>query len=129
MAHSLEARSPFLDHELMEMSARLPTHWKVKGQRTKWILRELFADLLPPSVAERGKAGFGVPLGMWFRGPLYQPIQDLLLTPSADLHKCIHVAAVARLVKEHKDGRADHGKRLWALLILESWLCQYEVVL
>jgi asparagine synthase (glutamine-hydrolysing) len=129
MAHSLEARSPFLDHEVMELAARLPSRWKVKGQRTKWILRELFANLLPPSVEGRGKVGFGVPLGMWFRGPLYQPLQDLLLTPGADLYQCIRVDAVARLVNEHKDGQADHGKRLWALLMLESWLRQYEVEL
>jgi asparagine synthase (glutamine-hydrolysing) len=129
MAHSLEARSPFLDHEVMELAARLPTGWKVKGRRTKWILRELFANLLPPSVEGRGKVGFGVPLGMWFRGPLYQPLQDLLLAPGADLYECIHPDAVLRLVKEHKEGQADHGKRLWALLILGSWLSQYEVEL
>ena len=73
MAHSLEARSPFLDHELLELAARLPERWKVRGMTTKWILRDLFADFLPPKIAGRGKLGFSVPLARrnrWHRAPL-----------------------------------------------------------
>jgi asparagine synthase (glutamine-hydrolysing) len=127
MAHSLEARSPFLDHKVMELAARLPTDWKVRGQRTKWILRDLYADLMPEAVEKRGKVGFGVPLGMWFRGPLYESAQDLLLAAGARVHDYFRVEPIRRLLEENRDGRADHGKRLWALLALESWLTQYEV--
>jgi asparagine synthase (glutamine-hydrolysing) len=127
MAHSLEARSPFLDHEVMELSARLPTSWKVRGQQTKRILREIFADLMPESVTKRGKVGFGVPLGMWFRGPLYDSAADLLLAPDAKVRDFFHLEPLHRMIKENRDGQADHGKRIWALLMLESWLRRYEV--
>jgi asparagine synthase (glutamine-hydrolysing) len=127
MAHSLEARSPFLDHQVMELAARLPSSWKVKGRRTKCILRELFSSLVPESVGKRGKVGFGVPLGMWFRGPLRQPVSDLLLAPDARIHDYFRVEPIRRLIEENVDGRADHGKRIWALLMLESWLRQCEV--
>jgi asparagine synthase (glutamine-hydrolysing) len=127
MAHSLEARSPFLDHQVMELAARLPSSWKVKGRRTKRILRELFSGLVPESVGKRGKVGFGVPLGMWFRGPLYQPVSDLLLAPNARTHDYFHVDPIRRLIVENGEGLADHGKRIWTLLVLESWLRQYEV--
>src|SRR5205807_6727321 len=69
MANSLEARSPFLDHEVMEFAARLPVHWKLRGRESKYILRRAFPDLLPPENINRPKMGFGVPVGQWFRGP------------------------------------------------------------
>ncbi len=127
MAHSLEARSPFLDHELMELAARLPISWKVRGQQTKWVLREIFADMMPESVVKRGKVGFGVPLGMWFRGPLYDSAVDLLLAPNARIHDYFQLEPLQLLMEENREGQADHGKRIWALLMLESWLRQYEV--
>jgi asparagine synthase (glutamine-hydrolysing) len=127
MAHSLEARSPFLDHNVMELAARLPAAWKVRGWRTKRILRELFSDLVPESVRERGKVGFGVPLAQWFRGPLYASASDLLLAPGARLHDYFRVQPIQSLLEENHEGQADHGKRIWALLVLETWLRQYGV--
>ena len=126
MAHSLEARSPFLDHQVMEMAARLPIACKVRGQQTKWILREAFADLLPTMVKKRGKVGFSVPLGMWFRGSLYSAVRDLLLAPDTRLRDYLRLAKVAELVEQNKHGQADNGKRIWALLNLEVWLRQYQ---
>jgi asparagine synthase (glutamine-hydrolysing) len=127
MAHSLEARSPFLDHQVMELAARLPVSWKVRGQRTKWILRKLFSDLMPESIEKRGKVGFGVPLGLWFRGPLHASAVDLLLAPGARIRDYVRVEPIQRLIGENRQGQADHGKRIWMLLMLESWLRQYEV--
>ncbi len=127
MAHSLEARSPFLDHEVMELAARLPTRWKVKGRQTKWILRKLFCDLMPGSVEKRGKVGFSVPLGMWFRGPLLGSVVELLLAPGARIHDYLRVEPIQHLIEENRQGKADHGKRIWALLMMESWLRQYGV--
>jgi len=126
MAHSLEARSPFLDHRVMELAARLPTSWKVRGTRTKRMLREAFVDVLPPEVERRSKAGFGVPLGLWFRGPLYEPSNDLLLAPDSMLRRYLQIDRVARLIEDNKRGQADNGKRIWALLNLEVWLRQYQ---
>jgi len=127
MAHSLEARSPFLDQEVMELAARLPVSWKVRGRRTKWILRRLFSDLLPESIEKRGKVGFGVPLAQWFRGPLLGPVAELLLAPSARIRDYMRTEPVHRLIEENRQGQADHGKRIWTLLMLESWLREYKV--
>ncbi|HLC15286.1 MAG TPA: asparagine synthase C-terminal domain-containing protein, partial [Thermodesulfovibrionia bacterium] len=125
MAHALEARSPFLDHKVMEVAARLPSEWKVKRTVTKRILRELFPDLLPRSIKKRGKAGFAIPLSMWFRGALYEKVKDFLLTPDTMLWHYMKQETVSRLLEEHRQGQADHGKRLWVLLCLETWLREY----
>src|SRR5439155_4341631 len=83
MANSLEARSPFLDTALIEYAASLPDSMKLARGRTKVILREAFADLIPPEIQRRGKMGFGIPFGEWFRGALSDPVNDLLLTADA----------------------------------------------
>jgi len=125
MAHSLEARSPFLDHEVMELAARLPESLKVRGRQTKRILRELFADLLPASITRRGKMGFSVPLGLWFRGPLATPLREILLAKDARIFQYLRRTGIEGLFAQNAAGRADHGKRLWALLNLEVWLQKY----
>src|SRR6185436_16691189 len=101
MAHSLEARSPFLDHEVMELSARLPESWKVRGRTTKRILRELFAGLLPESITRRGKMGFSVPLGPWFRGPLATAAQDILLAPQARIFQYLQRPGIEALFAQN----------------------------
>jgi len=121
MAHSLEARSPFLDHEVLELGARLPRRWKVRGRTTKRILRSAFSDLLPPALARRPKVGFGVPLAAWFRGPLREFTNDLLLGRDARVAEILRQSAITSLLAEHQAGTNDHGKRIWALLNLELW--------
>jgi asparagine synthase (glutamine-hydrolysing) len=125
MAHSLEARSPLLDHELLELAARLPPRWKVRGSTTKWILRELYKDLLPPRIAARGKLGFSVPLARWFAGPQLDAIKQILLAPAARTRPYLRPEKIATLIEENRTHRADHGKKLWALLNLETWLQKY----
>ncbi len=126
MAHSLEARSPFLDHKVLEFAARLPQSWKLRGRETKRILRQVFAELLPPPVAKRGKVGFGVPLTLWFRGPLAGAAEELLLGAGARSRRYLRQDAVARLLEENRRGAGDHGKRIWSLLNLEMWLEKYK---
>jgi len=116
MAHSLELRSPFLDHEVVELGLSLPDHLKVRGLRGKVALRSAFADLLPPELAARRKAGFGLPLARWFRGELREQAHDVLLSDALFRRE-----AVERLLAEHESGRIDHGHRLWCLLVLELW--------
>jgi asparagine synthase (glutamine-hydrolysing) len=128
MAHSLEARSPLLDHELLELAATLPVRYKLSGRRTKRILRDAFANLFPPGLAKRPKMGFGVPLAAWFRGPLQDAAHDLLLGPGARIHEYLRSEPIARLLAENRRAGADHGKRIWALLNLECWLRQYVPV-
>ena len=122
MANSLEARSPFLDRELIEYVAALPDDLKLDGRRTKVILREAFADILPPAIQRRGKMGFGVPLGTWFRGDLREYMRDLLLSPDARYKTMLSAPYVESLVARHLSGDANLGHQLWSLLCFEQWL-------
>ena len=124
MANSLEARCPLLDTALVEYVAGLPDEWKLDGRRTKAILRDAFADLIPPEVDRRPKTGFGVPLDAWFRGELRDYARDTLLGPSARWRPYLRADGVQRLVDAHQSGRANHGHRLWVLICFERWLQQ-----
>jgi len=123
MAHSLEVRSPFLDHEVMRLAFSLPTSAKLGpfGTSLKSLLRTAFADLLPDEIRRRGKMGFGVPIALWLRGQLRGYLQEHLLSPECLGRGHFRPEAVRRLVAEHLDGKADHASRLWALLNLELW--------
>jgi asparagine synthase (glutamine-hydrolysing) len=122
MASSLEARSPFLDRELIEYVATLPDALKLDGRRTKVVLRDAFADLVPPEIERRGKMGFGVPLSAWFRGHLRDYMQELLLAPDARYRETLSGAFVERLVRRHAAGQANAGPQLWSLICYERWL-------
>jgi len=121
MAHSLELRSPFLDHEVVALGLALPDRLKTQGREGKVALRRAFAADLPPQVSERGKTGFGVPLDRWFRQDLRDIARDLL----AGDRGWFHPGTVVRLLDEHESGRADHGHRLWCLLMLELWVREH----
>jgi asparagine synthase (glutamine-hydrolysing) len=121
MANSLEARSPFLDHEVMEFAARAPVDIKFRGGRLKSLLKRAFADLLPPENVNRRKMGFGVPVGQWFRGPLRDLLRDALLSPRSLKRGYFREPEIRRLVDEHLERRADHSFQLWNLLMLELW--------
>jgi asparagine synthase (glutamine-hydrolysing) len=121
MAHSLELRSPLLDHEVLELGVSLPDRLKTRGLRGKLALRRAFADALPVEVAGRGKSGLGVPLADWFRGELRGVAADVLLDDRVRQRGQLRLAAVKRLLDEHVSGRADHGHRLWCLVMLELW--------
>jgi asparagine synthase (glutamine-hydrolysing) len=122
MAHSLELRSPLLDHRVVELGLSLPDRLKLSGREGKQALRRAFADDLPPLVAARGKSGFGVPLASWFRGELRDLAGDLLLGERARARGWFRPEAVRLLLAEHEAERADHGHRLWTLVMLELWL-------
>ena len=122
MACSLEGRSPLLDHEFVELAYRMPGNWKLKGLRGhKWIFKETFKDLLPPEILTRGKMGFGIPLGSWFRGPLKEYWAGHALSREALGRGYFTGEGLRSLWDEHQSGRRDHGYRLWALLMLELW--------
>ncbi len=121
MAHSLELRSPFLDHRLVEFVARLPDRHKVRMMSRKYILRKAFADMLPPSILRLPKRGFEIPVSTWLRGPLYETARELLLDDGLARRGYFRPEAIARLLAEHRNGQFDHGRRLWALMIFEMW--------
>ena len=127
MANSIEARSPLLDTALTEYAASLPDAFKLDGTRTKAILRDAFADVIPPDIDRRPKTGFGVPLDAWFRGELRQYVRDTLLSPSAASRAYLKPAAVEKLIDDHQQGRANIGHRLWTLVCFERWLQQVRV--
>jgi asparagine synthase (glutamine-hydrolysing) len=120
MAHSVEARAPLLDVPWVEWTARLPEHMKVRGGRTKWLLTAAFGDKLPPEIRARGKQGFSVPVGAWLRGELSGWARERLCGGQL-LDPWLRPEAVRVLFDEHQAGRANHGKKLWALLMLGVW--------
>lgn len=125
MAASVEARVPFLDHELAEFVAGLPDRWRVRGLRGKWILREAARGLLPGRIVNRPKVGFRVPVNEWIRGPLRAFLLDHLRGVGSRTRDYYEPAALARVLAEHMNGRHNHEKLLWSLLNLELWHRRY----
>jgi len=121
MANSLEARSPFLDHKLMEFAASLPPHLKLNGIQSKYLLKKAFSSLLPRSVLHRKKMGFGVPIDRWLRNELKELTYQILLEKRTVERGLFKQQAVRMLVDEHMLKRADNSYRIWALLFLELW--------
>lgn len=121
MATSLELRSPLLDPEVLELGISLPDSLRLEGRRGKVALRRAFADLLPSNLASRGKTGFGIPLGDWFRGPLRELAGDTLLGGHTQARGQLQPKVVERMLSQHARGEQDHGHRLWCLLVLELW--------
>jgi len=121
MANSLEARSPFLDHHVMEFCARLPASYKLRGMRLKHLLKKAGTGLLPPETLTRRKMGFGVPVGNWMRGELRSWMEDLLLSPRSLKRGYFQPDALRQVVDRHLEGREDRSFQLWALLWLELW--------
>ena len=121
MAHSVELRSPLLDWEVLELGVSLPPALKTKGRRGKEGLRRAFAADLPDEIVDRDKTGFGAPIGDWFRNELRDLAGDVLLDARARGRGQLRLNAVERLLSDHVSRRADHGHRLWCLLMLELW--------
>jgi asparagine synthase (glutamine-hydrolysing) len=121
MASSLEARSPLLDHRIVEFCAALPSSYKLRGRTSKWLLRQLMRDRLPPEILTRPKMGFGVPVGEWLRGELRPLLEDTLLSSRSLSRGYFRPEAVQALVNEHVTRRADRTSHIWGLLMLELW--------
>jgi asparagine synthase (glutamine-hydrolysing) len=123
MAHSLECRGPFLDHRVVELALAMPLRRKLRLRRgrSKVVLKQAFADLLPPAIASRPKMGFGVPIDRWFRGELKDELRSVLLDPVSLDRGLFRPEEIATLIDDHVQGRRDHAYRLWALLMLELW--------
>jgi len=121
MANSVEARVPFLDHQLMELVASIPSHLKLKGSEAKFILKRAFADVLPEPIFRRKKMGFAVPVSRWFRKELKEYAWDLLLDRRTLNRGYFRKEGIERLLQEHMARQYDHSAKLWALLVLEIW--------
>jgi len=124
MAASLEARLPFLDHRVAAFSWRLPPDLKVRGGTGKWLLRRLLYRYVPPELVDRPKAGFGVPLGDWLRGPLRPWAEELLDSRRIERDGYLAADPVRRLWRQHLSGRFDRQYELWDVLMLQAWLAE-----
>ena len=125
MAVSLEARSPFLDHHVMEFAASLPEKFKLRGLTTKYLLKRVLKKLLPAENLNRRKMGFGVPIGHWFRGRLQPFLRETLLAEVALKRGLFKPEAVKQLVELHTRGERDYSHQLWTLLMLELWFQRF----
>jgi asparagine synthase (glutamine-hydrolysing) len=125
MTHSLEVRSPLLDHVFVEMAARLPADLKRRGRTSKVGLKDALRRWVPDHILDRPKMGFSVPLADWFRGELRELPADVLLDETALARGIFRERAVAALIDQHLERRADHSRKLWALLQLELWFRSY----
>jgi asparagine synthase (glutamine-hydrolysing) len=125
MAHSLEVRSPLLDHVFMETAAAIPTAKKLDGGGGKLVYRDALRGWLPDGLLDRPKMGFAVPVAEWFRGAARDMPRDILLDPHSLGRGMFKEAYVRRLVEDHVAGTADNAPRMWMLIQLELWLRTY----
>jgi asparagine synthase (glutamine-hydrolysing) len=122
MAVSLEAREPLLDHRLIEFAAGLPADLRLRGGTGKWLMKRALASRLPKEILHRRKMGFVTPVSAWFRGPLAAEADAIARSAALAETGWFDAEAIATLVRAHKSGRADHGRLLWQLLMLEKSL-------
>ena len=125
MAHGLEARSPFLDHELMAFAASIPAAQRMGGLKTKALLKSVMASRLPAETLRQPKRGFSVPIEHWLRHELKDLAYDTLLSARATARGLFRAEAVRRLLDEHVSGQRLHHDRIWALLMLELWFAMW----
>jgi asparagine synthase (glutamine-hydrolysing) len=125
MAVSLEARSPFLDHHVIEFAASLPESLKLRGRTTKYLLKQVLKKLLPEENLKRSKMGFGVPIGHWFRSSLQPFLRETLLSERSLRRGLLRPDTVRRMVEEHTAGHRDRAHQLWTLLMLELWFQRF----
>jgi len=129
MMASLEARVPLLNVDLVEHMARVPISLKLRGQRSKYILKHALRGVLPDATLARGKKGFGIPVARWIRGPLKELVTTTLAPDKLRREGFFQPAYVQRLLDDHLGGRRDNRKQLWTLFMFERWYERYAAPL
>jgi len=122
MGVSLETRVPFLDYRIAELAWRLPLNMKIRGGVGKWALRQVLYNYVPRQLIERPKAGFGIPVGQWLRGPLRDWAETLLEEQRLEREGYLNVAPIRQIWQQHLSGRHDWTVRLWTVLMFQAWL-------
>jgi asparagine synthase (glutamine-hydrolysing) len=122
MAHALEVRVPLLDHELVEWTATLPSHLKLRGGEGKHIFKKAMEPYLPHHILYRKKQGFAVPLAQWFRGPLRERVRESLLGPRLADTGFFNKKYLHEIVEQHQAGRRDYSAPIWSLLMFDAFL-------
>lgn len=123
MLSSLEARTPFLDLDLVEFVTHLPVALK----RDKYLLKKLMRGRIADSIIDRPKKGFGIPLGRWFQGPLNAWLHDVLSVERVQRANLFQWPYVAKLIYEHEENRADHRKKLWTIISMQLWFERWSL--
>ncbi len=126
MAHSLEARVPYLDTRLVELAARLPSDVKLRRFSKKWILKRALADYVPPAILQAKKRGFNVPVATWLRNDLRDMVGDVLSPAALRRTGLFEPGYVQRLIQEHGGMQADHSRPLWTLLVFMNWYDMWQ---
>jgi asparagine synthase (glutamine-hydrolysing) len=121
MAASIESRVPFLDHVLVEFTARIPARYSIQGMAGKFILKQAVEDLLPRSIVYRKKMGFPTPWEYWLTGPQLDDLERMLLEPRSTEREFFRPEVIRRIFAEHRAKSRDHGNRIWRLLNFETW--------
>jgi asparagine synthase (glutamine-hydrolysing) len=121
MAVSLETRAPFLDPRIGQFAASIPVEYKLKGSKSKYILKKAVEDLLPKAILQRPKKGFGIPIAEWLKGRLNPLMHDMLDPGRIKNQSLFNPEYVQKLIREHVSGTASHHKELWTLLVFQLW--------
>jgi asparagine synthase (glutamine-hydrolysing) len=124
MAVSLETRVPFLDCRIIDFSASLPLHMKIRNGHGKWILRDVLSRYIPNSLIDRPKMGFSVPLDEWLRGPLREWAEDLLSEQALSNHGHFYIEPIRAAWKEHLLGLSNQQFPLWNVLMFQAWIAE-----
>lgn len=125
MAVSLETRAPFLDPRVAQFAASIPLEYKLRGSNGKYILKEAVKDILPASIINRPKKGFGIPIAEWLKGRLNPLLHDMLAPERLKSQGLFDPVYVQKIIREHETGTASHHKELWTLLVFQLWFDNY----
>jgi asparagine synthase (glutamine-hydrolysing) len=125
MSCGLEVRPPLVDHELLELSAQIPSELKIRGGQSKWILNEIYRERLPLDVTSRAKQGFEIPIDEWLRGPLRDVFESTVLNPNSRVGELLDQRTVRKLYRAHQAKIGRHGNALWSILVLARWAEKY----
>ena len=122
MAVSLESRTPFLNHSLVELSQRIPIELKIKDGKGKWILRNILNDFIPANFIDKPKTGFGIPIAEWLRGPLKEWAEALIDSSRLKHDGYFNAELVTNMWDKHINKSRNYGHHLWSILMFQAWL-------
>ena len=129
MANSLEVRTPFLDHNIVEFMATAPKSIKYPNFKSKYILKKLGKKYLPNLIVDRSKKGFGIPMAHWLNSVLRSNLEDVIYNPESIINSIFHKEDNVRLMKNHFNNKVDNRKKLWTLLVFENWAREKNIYL
>src|SRR6476619_239522 len=126
MLNSIEGRAPYVDRAVTSCALALPPQLKVRGGTTKWILKQAASAWVPRADRNRRKRGLSVPIAAWINGDLREPVNRLLDPARLNRHGLMDAARLQHMLAEHREGRSDHARAIWAVIMLQLWLERWQ---